>query len=251
MDQAFPVSNLESLDAQSFVPYYVQLADRIAHEIERSGEPAVGKALPSEADCVQHFGVSRPTVRQALDHLTRRGIVVKQRGRGTFVARPLSHDMSHGFEEEMKAARHMVESKLIEWRKVVPTSEVSTALQLVPGAKVWFLKRLRRVDGTAVGVEERYFPEELGSRITRREARSEPMLVLLRRLTSERGAQVQVEVTGGAAGAAVAHLLGTRPDAPVLNKRLTYCFRGQPLAYGSTTFLSKHYQFRFSVNLPI
>ncbi len=60
-----------------------------------------------------------------------------------------------------------------------------------------------------------------------------------------------ISVSSGTAGKELGRVHGVNPAASVPAKRLTYLFNGKPLAYGSTTFLSKHYQFRFSVNLPM
>ncbi len=59
MDHAFSLSEMERLDGTSFVPLYVQLAEKISGLIEHQGDTAVGKVLPSEAECVQHFNVSQ------------------------------------------------------------------------------------------------------------------------------------------------------------------------------------------------
>jgi GntR family transcriptional regulator len=251
MDYAFSLSEVERLDSASFVPLYMQLADRISRLIEHRGEAAIGKFLPSETECVQHFNVSRPTVRQAMNRLSHLGLIVREKGRGTFIASRLSHHMSHGFEEEMKAANRNVQARMLEWHRMPPPEAVRRVLNLEQGEEVWFLRRLRVVDGVAVGNEDRYFPKVLGERISERDAKSEPMLALLQKATGERSTHVEIDVTSSTAGRELGALLRVKPSACVLAKRLTYFFNGKPLAYGSTTFLSQHYQFRFSVNLPI
>jgi GntR family transcriptional regulator len=248
---AIRLGRVAPLDPHSFVPLYMQLAESLSSLIEHAGESAVGKMLPSESDCVQHFGVSRPTVRQAMHHLTSSGLVVRQKGRGTFVAPRLRHEMTHGFEEEMKAAQHEVELKLLAWQRVRAPEAVRAALQLAASGKVWRLRRLRKVDGVAVGIEERHFPLALGERISPRDVKFEPMLTLLKKATGRGMARLHVEVASGLADTRLAHALGVKSGAPVLTKSLTYLFDSRPLAYGCTTFLSEYYRFRFSVDLPI
>lgn len=250
-EPAFQLAEVEPLDTGSFVPFYVQLAESMSNLIEQAGDRAIGKAIPSEAECVQHFRVSRPTVRQAMSDLARSGLVVKQPGRGTFVAPRLRHEMAHGFEEEMNAAKRKVQLRLLDWQRVCAPEEVRLALQLEDHENVWRLRRLRKVDGVPVGLEERYFTDVLGKRISSHYAKSEPMLVLLKKATGEHSAQLRAEVTSGIADAELASVLDAKEGVPVLVKSLTYLFHGKPLAYGYTTFLSQYYQFRFSVNLPI
>src|SRR5579864_9051572 len=84
---------MESLRPDSFDrslgPAHEQIEERLAHAIE-SGELAAGSRLPAERDLAAELGVSRMTLRQALDALERRGLVTRSVGRkgGTFVAQP-------------------------------------------------------------------------------------------------------------------------------------------------------------------
>jgi GntR family transcriptional regulator len=75
------------LDPASPVPLYRQLADELASGI-RAGEHAVGSQIPSEHQLSTRYCLGRPTVRQATDLLVRRGLLVRRRGSGTFVAAP-------------------------------------------------------------------------------------------------------------------------------------------------------------------
>jgi GntR family transcriptional regulator len=88
---AFELRNLRGLDSSSRLPLYAQLADLFAGRIRDSQAKLAGKALPSELETAAHFKISRPTVRQAMGQLLSEGLIVRGRGRGTFVAPP------HGF----------------------------------------------------------------------------------------------------------------------------------------------------------
>lgn len=251
-EQAFTVSEIDTLDVASFVPLYVQLAEKISTLIQGHGDRGVGKILPSESECVEHFRISRPTVRQAMLQLMHQGLIVRKKGKGTFVA-PLkiSHDMSHGFEDEMKAAHRNVQFRALEWHRIVAPEDVRRALREERGAEVWYLRRLRIVDGSPFGIEERFFPLELGGRISGSAAKSQPMLSLLQKVTGERTAKLQIEVSSSLADKEVANLLKTKRGMPLLIKKLTYVFNGEALAFGTTTFLGERYQFKFVVDLPI
>ncbi len=75
------------LNPDSPMPLYSQLADFLTAEI-RSGKLAPGERLESETGLAARFGIGRPTVRQALDLLLRRGLIEKRKGAGTFVRKP-------------------------------------------------------------------------------------------------------------------------------------------------------------------
>jgi GntR family transcriptional regulator len=75
------------LNPNSPVPLYHQLADMLIHEIQE-GEYAVGDPIPSETGLAKLFKIGRPTVRQAMDVLVRKGLVERRRGSGTYVKDP-------------------------------------------------------------------------------------------------------------------------------------------------------------------
>lgn len=72
------------LNPQSPIPLYRQLADLLTAQIRR-GDHAPGSRIPSEHQLASQHGIGRPTVRQAVDRLVRKGIVTRRRGSGTFV----------------------------------------------------------------------------------------------------------------------------------------------------------------------
>ena len=77
---------MESDDKKLYTPKYVQIEDHIISEI-RNGRLKTGDRIPSEAELVRMFGVSRITVTTAIKELTARGILVRRQGKGTFVRR--------------------------------------------------------------------------------------------------------------------------------------------------------------------
>src|SRR5581483_10600232 len=78
------VARAISLDRSSPVPLYFQVAQQLAHAIE-SGEVPPGSRLSNELEFAQRLGLSRPTMRKAMEYLVDKGFVVRQRGVGTRV----------------------------------------------------------------------------------------------------------------------------------------------------------------------
>jgi GntR family transcriptional regulator len=76
------------MDKQSPVPLYFQLAEQLERDIA-SGKYAPGDRIPSENELVRALHLGRPTVRQAIDYLVRKRLVLRKRGSGTYVAEPL------------------------------------------------------------------------------------------------------------------------------------------------------------------
>jgi GntR family transcriptional regulator len=72
------------LNPQSPIPLYRQLADRLSDGI-RAGQYTAGGRIPSEHALARDFAIGRPTVRQAIDLLVRKGLLARRRGSGTYV----------------------------------------------------------------------------------------------------------------------------------------------------------------------
>jgi GntR family transcriptional regulator len=150
-----------AIDRRSPIPFYFQLTGLLTREIER-GRWKVGERLPSEPAMCEQFGVSRTTVRQALHALEMRGLVRREKGRGTFVAEPRTDawllQSAHGFYEEAERAGHAVRSRVLR-RVVEPLPGwASRALDLAPGTEGITVERLRWMDDRLVMYVVSHFP---------------------------------------------------------------------------------------------
>ena len=109
-----PISENSGIDTRSYVPYYQQLKRILVTEIQSLNE---GDLLPSESDLCRTYSVSRTVVRQALDEIEREGLVVKVKGKGTFVTgRKMNTSFvqhSLGFYDSMVKAGHTVRSRVL------------------------------------------------------------------------------------------------------------------------------------------
>ena len=79
---------VKCLATNSKDPLYVQLADAILQAV-KEGEFKGGEKIPSEEELRKLYGLSRVTVRTAIDSLVSQGILVKKQGKGTFVTVPI------------------------------------------------------------------------------------------------------------------------------------------------------------------
>ncbi|HYC46165.1 MAG TPA: GntR family transcriptional regulator [Burkholderiales bacterium] len=249
-EYAFPVDRLGELDATSFVPLYMQLANRIATLIRERGEHAVGKVLPSEAECVSRLRVSRPTVRQAMSHLLSQGLILREKGRGTFVAPlKLEHDVSHAFEDDMRAAHRRVDYRRLTWNRIDATPELAAIFGGEPGHELFLLRRLRSVEDELIDLEERYLPGDVGRLLSERDVDSTPAVELVQQVTHHKLARLEMEVSSIAASREIAAVLQVKAGAPLLRRRTTFFSdSAQPLLHGMVTSVAEHYRFRFSIS---
>jgi GntR family transcriptional regulator, N-acetylglucosamine utilization regulator len=139
---------------------HVQVREYVRSLIQ-DAEP--GSPAPSERELVQHFGVARMTVRQALDALVVEGLLERVPGRGTFVARAKA-DVSirlSSYTEEMTRRGLKPDARTLLARMESAGPGVARALELEEGAKVVHWQRLRLADGTPMCVEDAYLADSL------------------------------------------------------------------------------------------
>ena len=137
------------IDKNSAVPYYYQLEQLLREKIE-NGKLKPGDILPPEVELCSTFEVSRTVVRQALNKLTQDGLVYKEKGKGSFVAKPKLQEKfvqsTYGFYQEMKEKGLELESKILEHELIEPPTKIRTLLKLSEGQKVVKTSRLRSVN---------------------------------------------------------------------------------------------------------
>jgi GntR family transcriptional regulator len=147
------------LDKKSPIPVYFQLKNIIKEDIEkRNLKP--GDSLPSEREYCENFGISRMTVRQALKELESEGIIVRERGRGSFVAIPrIEQEGLMSFTEMVKARGMKPETEMVEFLKI-PAGNLSATLGIKAEDSIFKITRVRKADGIPVALETVYIPEE-------------------------------------------------------------------------------------------
>lgn len=140
---------------------YVRVRDYLRSVVTH--ELAEGDPIPSERLLCEQFGVSRMTVRQAVDALVVEGLLVREQGRGTFVA-PTKLDLEvrlASFGEEMVRRGMVPSSRVLAAEVVVATPDVADALDILPGERVYFLYRVRLADGVPMAIEQSWLSCQL------------------------------------------------------------------------------------------
>src|SRR5690242_21691559 len=109
---------------------------------------AVGDAIPSERQFSTNLGVSRLTVRAALDDLVREGLLVRKRGSGTFVSEPkIAQELTMtSFTEDMERRGMIPASRTLDLRTVPAGPWLGRTLHVSPSEPIVVVKRLRLAD---------------------------------------------------------------------------------------------------------
>ena len=126
-----------TLSLDSDIPLYAQLVGIIKRSISTGALP-VGALLPSEAELCRCLSISRNTVRQAIGELEDEGLVVRKRGRGTFVADPATNrrGVRYSFTTEVSSMGKVPSSTLVDFAVEVPKPTVCEKMELREGTPV-------------------------------------------------------------------------------------------------------------------
>jgi GntR family transcriptional regulator len=223
------------IDRMSPVPLHVQvkqaLKDQILHGTWKPGD-----LVPGDLELCREFEVSRTTVRQALAELAHDGLVVRERGRGTFVAPPKLTERAverlSGFFEDMVTLGYPPVSQVLKQRVAPASQQVAARLELKTGARIVEIERLRFVQEEPVVLTTTYLPHKLcpGLEVADLTRRS-----LYEFLETECGlalARGRRTIEAVAADARQARLLRTHKGAPlVLLESVSYLADGRPIEY--------------------
>lgn len=229
---------------QAAQPLYHRVYRQIAEEID-GGELRPGDRLPSERWLCDALGVSRATVRRALEELVADGLV-EARGRGSFVtgealAEPPNALMSLS---ELGRSRGLEASARVLAADVRPaTLDEAEAFGIAPGAELFELRRLRMLDGVPIALDSNRVPLAIAPTAAALDFTTASLYATLE-AGGLRLARADYEVEARAAEAPDAELLGLPPGAPVLfTTTVAIDADGRIVDIGRTVYRADRYRF--------
>ncbi len=241
------------IDKTSAIPYYEQLAELLRREIsEKQSEGAVYQ-LPSESELTERHGLSRATVRHALDELERDGWIYRQKGVGSFApVRRLQQDLTQlvSTTEYMRQRGWSLITRVVGLGQVPATPHVAHALEIAPGIPVYELCRLRIVDDVPVSLQTAYLPAELCPKLEDNDLTSS----LYRLLETRYGQRLwtgREVLRARRASHEEARLLQIREDVCVMYaERITYASTGTAVEYLEAVWRGDRYDFTVTLTRP-
>jgi GntR family transcriptional regulator len=233
------------LNPRSPMPLYQQFKMLIERKIA-SGEWPPETLIPTELELVSAYGISRTTVRQALDELVQEGRIQRKRGRGTHVAAPkIAQTLAQltGFAEELALRGMEPVLTILACAMDTAGSRAADALGLSPASPVLHIRRLVSVGGAPLFVDQSYFPADLAPLLDRDQIERQPIYRLLE--AGGRGPADGEQWLGAVAlDEETARLLRVERSVPGLAiTRITRDVLGQPIEYTQVTYRSDRYEY--------
>ena len=127
------------------------------------GRLGIGTAIPSERQLSADLGVSRLTLRAALDDLAREGYLVRRRGSGTYVQQPkISQELTiTSFSDDMRRRGMVPGSRTLSMTTISAGARLGRFLNVSPSEQIVVVKRLRLADGETMAIETLHIPAAL------------------------------------------------------------------------------------------
>lgn len=239
----WPAELFADLDRTGPVPLYFQVSSRLEQAI-RSGVLPPGARLENEIAIGQRLGLSRPTVRRAIQEIVDKGLLVRRRGIGTQVVQgqvARQVELTSLFED-LASSNLAPGTDVLEHKVVGATEAVADALGVKLGDDVVYVRRRRTTDGVPVAVLENYLPIEFND-LTTQQLADRGLYQLLR----ARGVTIQIakqRIGARRAQHDEGELLEIAEDDPVLTMdRVAFDNGGRAIEYGHHCYRTDSYHF--------
>jgi GntR family transcriptional regulator len=207
--------------------------------------------MPSEAQMMESFSVSRITIRQALGDLQKEGLIFKVPGKGSFVAKPKAfQNLSRlqGFGEAMGPSGYETYSQVLSTRQVAASEVVSRRLNLPLGSTVYEIQRLRYLNREPISVDQSYFPLSLGERLIREDLATRDVFVILENDFGMHLTHADVQIEAISADEFLARQLRIIEGSPLLRiERLTHT-KDQPIDFEFLYYRGDAFQYRLRID---
>lgn len=230
------------------VPLYVQVRETLRSEY---AQLPPGTAIPTELELIERFGVSRITLRKAVDDLVVDGLLERHQGKGTFTSVPkLTHELNaiSSWTEQLRALGYKPRTAKRTAAEIVPPKRVAHALALAPNEKVIMVRRTRLAGDEPLSLMTNYIPSRLVPNFNQQVEGAESLYELLEQRYKLIPHRATDTVETRAATDEEAETLGIEPWSPILVvTRLSYLADDSPLELAIAISRGDRYQYRVTL----
>lgn len=233
------------INKSSPIPIYFQLEELLRMAVE-NGELIPGQLIPSERELAEKYDISRMTVRQAINNMVNQGLLVREKGKGTFVAdkkieQPLMTLTS--FSEDMRSRGLVPGTEIREFEIASASMRESNELQIEEGEPIYRVSRVRLADAEPMAYEILFLPKSIFPEITEATIsrsfykyveKELGMKIERARQTLEPALATDIE----------SEFLNVKKGSPVLlMRRTSYLSNGRPFEYVKSVYRGDRYKF--------
>ncbi|MFN0159793.1 MAG: GntR family transcriptional regulator, partial [Burkholderiales bacterium] len=243
------LGDLGGLSPDVVAPLYHQIKESITRQIV-SGRWRPGYELPSETSLCVHFGVSRGTLRRALDDLVNQGLIVRQQGRGTFVAKRKFEGSVLGSYRNYRvgAVPHDPVSRLLSVGRKRASPDLQRLLQIGRAAEVFEIVRVQFMEGVPITLSVSFIPTSLASGLDRADLEHELFYDLLEERYGLHFLRAEEYLEPAIADEFVAGHLGIAEGAPVfLVERHSFLAGDKPGEFRQAYMRGDRYRYRIDL----
>jgi GntR family transcriptional regulator len=233
------------------IPLYYQLKT-ILLEYIREEHKDLDKPIPAEVEISEYFGISRPTVRQAINELVVEGYLYRVKAKGTFVSRPkITQDFLltlDSFNNEMRKKGLVPYTKILEKEIVKSDEKVAKALDLGPETDVIKLTRLRFADDEPIVFVITYIPYNLCPAIMKHDLKNESLYEIIEKESGKLISSAMRTLECISAGEFESKLLKVEKGSPIQFFESVVCLEdGTPAEYSLAKYRSDRSKFTFEL----
>ena len=241
-----------NLDRSSPVPLYFQVAQAVQAAIE-AGQLPPGSRLDNEIQLADELGLSRPTMRRAMEYLVDKGLIIRRRGIGTTIVQPKVRRPLRlsSLYDDLQAEGQNPTTSVLALEVVPAPGEIAEALGVEPGTLVHRIVRLRGAAGRPIARMTNYLPTTLpglgAGEIDPHALESTGLYRLLRSAGIHLHAADET-ISARKATAEESRLLDEPRGAALLTmQRVAYDDRGRAVEVGSHVYAASRYSFSLSM----
>lgn len=236
------------------IPLYYQLETIIRKRI-LSGEFPQDAPFPSEESIGKEYEVSRITVRRALSSLDQEGLIIRKRGKGTFIsekAKSLESPRLSGFIEDIISMGIKTSTKVIDISWIDAPDKVRECLKIHETDQSLRIEKVRLIKGSTFSHVFDYLPPDIGQKIPLNKLNVKPLLMILEDDLGIRAATAVQTVEATIADPEVANLLNIRVGEPLLKvERTVFDVNQKPVEYVSVQYRADKYFYTVNLNRKI
>lgn len=237
------------LDRDSPVPLYYQVAKHMEEVIE-SGDLPAGTMLENEAQIAERLGLSRPTIRQAMQYLSDKGLITRRRGVGTRVTQPKVRRPVEltSLYDDLERTGQEPSTKVLSVSEVPADASVARALGVAEGDKVLRLHRVRRAGKRPIAVMTNFLPVNT-LELSEASLKHQGLYAQIRAVGIKVHAATQVVGARLASADEVALLREDEGAAVITMERIAYDETGTVIELGRHVYAASRYSLEMSLHI--